>query len=146
MFLRQIDEFQTFFKWLDRLNILAYNVWHDTQADAYKTGLMFQIETLYRTYISDMRQISNELALLEKQIAEESREIENLYREIGDIKRDGTINHCYSAVASGYYDAKCKEPGEEWFAMRGGEDAFDVAFERCNDLVVIKEAHLSNSL
>ena len=146
MFLRQIDEFQTFFKWLDRLNILAYNVWHDTQADAYKTGLMFQIETLYRTYISDMRQISNELALLEKQIAEESREIENLYREIGDIKRDGTINHCYSAIAEGYIDAEGEHQGQEYFAVAFGEDAEDVAYERCHELAIITEAHISNGL
>ena len=146
MFLRQIDEFQTFFKWLDRLNILAYNVWHDTQADAYKTGLMFQIETLYRTYISDMRQISNELALLERQIKEESQEIENLYREIGDIQRDGTINHCYSAVAEGFYDDECEEAGEERFAIHMGEDPLSSAYERCHDLVVITEAHSSNSL
>ena len=145
MFLRQIDEFQTFFKWLDRLNILAYNVWHDTQADAYKTGLMHQIETLYRTYISDMRQISNELALLEKQIAEEKEEIERLEREIGDIKRDGTINHCYSAIAEGYYDAKGEESGREYFAVAFGENPEDVAYERCN-LVIIKDAHISNSL
>lgn len=146
MFLRQIDEFQTFFKWLDRLNILAYNVWHDTQADAYKTGLMFQIETLYRTYISDMRQISNELALLQKQIAEESQEIENLYREISDIQRDGTITHCYVGLATGYYDEKGEEAGEERFAMRSGEDAYEAACERCRKLEIIKEAHISNSL
>lgn len=146
MFLRQIDEFQTFFKWLDRLNILAYNVWHDTQADAYKTGLMFQIETLYRTYISDMRQISNELALLEKQIKEESQEIESLEREIGDIKRDGTINHCYSAIAKGFVDAKREHQGQEYFAVAFGEDAEDVAFERCHELVIITEAHISNGL
>lgn len=113
MFLRQIDEFQTFFKWLDRLNILAYNVWHDTQADAYKTGLMFQIETLYRTYISDMRQISNELALLEKQIAEESQEIENLYREIGDIKREPQIEGCHSA----YFEDEHGNQASDIFAV-----------------------------
>lgn len=146
MFLRQIDEFQTFFKWLDRLNILAYNVWHDTQADAYKTGLMFQIETLYRTYISDMRQISNELALLEKQIAEESQEIENLYREISDLQRDGTINHCYSALAEGYYDIKKEHAGQEYFAVAFNEDAKDMAYERCHDLAIITDAHTSNSL
>lgn len=146
MFLRQIDEFEAFFKWLDRLNLLAYNVWRDRQADAYKTGSMHQIETLYRTYISDMRQISNELSLLQKQIAEEQEEIYRLEREIGDIKREGTITHCYSAVAKGYYDLECEDSGEEWFALASGEDADVVAPERCNDLAVIVEAHLSTSL
>ena len=97
MFLRQIDEFEAFFKWLDRLNLLAYNVWRDRQADAYKTGSMHQIETLYRTYISDMRQISNELLLLQKQIEEEKEEIYRLQREISELKLQPSIEGCQSA-------------------------------------------------
>ena len=145
MFLRQIDELESFFKWLDRLNLIAFNVWNDKQADAFKNGSMLQMQTLYRTYISDMRQISNELSMLQRQIKEELDEINQLEREIGDIKREGTINHCYSGVADGYYDAKREHPGTEWFAMRGGEDAEEVAYERC-DLAIITKAHLSNSL
>lgn len=144
MFLRQIDELESFFKWLDRLNLIAFNVWNDKQADAFKNGSMLQMQTLYRTYISDMRQISNELSMLQRQIKEELDEINQLEREIGGIKREGTINHCYSAVAEGYYDDEAEDPGTEWFAMRGGEDAEEVAYERC-DLAIITEAHLSNS-
>ena len=84
MFLRQIEELETFFKWLDRANLLAFNVWNDKQADAYKNGSMLQMETLYRTYINDMRQIANELSLMQKQIEEEKLEIERLEREIGN--------------------------------------------------------------
>lgn len=146
MFFRQIDDFETFFKWLDRLNILAYNVWRDRQADAYKTGVMHQIETLYRTYISDMRQISNELALLQKQIEEEKQEIYRLEKEIAELKREGIINHCYEALASGFYDDNGEQKGEERFAVAFEEDPFEVAFERCQDLEIIEDAHIINGL
>ena len=144
MFLENINEFERFFKVLDRANIVAFNLWTDKQADALKTGTMHLIETKYRTYISEMRQLSEELVTLQKHIEEEKEEIQKLEREIGDIKREGTINHCYSAVAEGYYDDEAEDPGTEWFAMRGGEDAEEVAYERC-DLAIITEAHLSNS-
>lgn len=144
MFLENINEFERFFKVLDRANIVAFNLWTDKQADALKTGTMHLIETKYRTYISEMRQLSEELVTLQKHIEEEKEEILKLEREIGDIKREGTINHCYSAVAEGYYDDEAEDPGTEWFAMRGGEDAEEVAYERC-DLAIITEAHLSNS-
>ncbi len=144
MFLENINEFERFFKVLDRANIVAFNLWTDKQADALKTGTMHLIETKYRTYISEMRQLSEELVTLQKHIEEEKEEILKLEREIGDIQREGTINHCYSAVAEGYYDDEAEDPGTEWFAMRGGEDAEEVAYERC-DLAIITEAHLSNS-
>ena len=144
MFLENINEFERFFKVLDRANIVAFNLWTDKQADALKTGTMHLIETKYRTYISEMRQLSEELVTLQKHIEEEKEEILKLEREIGDIQREGTINHCYSAVAEGYYDDEAEDPGTEWCAMRGGEDAEEVAYERC-DLAIITEAHLSNS-
>lgn len=97
MFLRQIDELESFFKWLDRLNLIAFNVWNDKQADAFKNGSMLQMQTLYRTYISDMRQISNELALLQRQINEEKEEIRQLENEILELQRQPEIYGCYSA-------------------------------------------------
>ena len=144
MLLENINEFERVFKVLDRANIVAFNLWTDKQADALKTGTMHLIETKYHTYISEMRQLSEELVTLQKHIEEEKEEILKLEREIGDIQREGTINHCYSAVAEGYYDDEAEDPGTEWFAMRGGEDAEEVAYERC-DLAIITEAHLSNS-
>lgn len=97
MFLRQIDELETFFKWLDRLNLIAYNVWNDKQRESYQNGHMVQMETLYRTYISDMRQISNELSLMQKQIDEGMEEVHRLQREIWELKEQPEINGCYGA-------------------------------------------------
>lgn len=97
MFLRQIDELETFFKWLDRLNLIVYNVWNDKQRDSYQNGHMLQMETLYRTYIADMRQISNELSLMQKQIEKTKEEAYRLEREISELKRQPEIEGCHSA-------------------------------------------------
>ena len=97
MFLRQIDELETFFKWLDRLNLIAYNVWNDKQRESYQNGHMVQMETLYRTYIADMRQISNELSLMQKQISEAKEEVNTLAKEIYDLKESPEIKGCYGA-------------------------------------------------
>ena len=102
MFLRQIDELETFFKWLDRLNLIAYNVWNDKQRESYQNGHMIQMENLYREYISDMRQISNELSLMQKQIVEAKEEMNSLEKEIYDLKESPEIEGCYGA----YYKDK----------------------------------------
>ena len=115
MFLRQIDELETFFKWLDRLNLLAYNVWNDKQSEAYKNGPMLQMETLYRTYISDMRQISNELLLMKQQIQEGVEEVRHLASEITDLKREPEIEGCYSAY---YVDDDGDYIGEKFAVSR----------------------------
>lgn len=117
MFLRQIDELESFFKWLDRLNLIAFNVWNDKQADAFKNGSMLQMQTLYRTYISDMRQISNELALLQRQINEEKEEIRQLENEILELQRQPEIEGCYSA----YYVDKHGNQISVWFAVSPDE-------------------------
>ena len=103
MFLRQIDELETFFKWLDRLNLIAYNVWNDKQRESYQNGHMVQMETLYRTYINDMRQISNELSLMQNQITEGREEITRLVNEIEELKREPEIKGCYSAYYTDEY-------------------------------------------
>lgn len=102
MFLRKIEELETFFKWLDRLNLIAYNVWNDKQRESYQNGHMIQMENLYREYISDMRQISNELSLMQKQIAEAKEEMGSLVKEIYDLKESPKIKGCYGA----YYKDK----------------------------------------
>lgn len=109
MFLRQIDELEFFFKWLDRINLMAFDVWNDKQADAFKNGSMLQMETLYRNYISDMRQISNELSLMQNQITEGMEEVYRLQSEIGDLKRQPEIDGCYGAYLTdenGHYVGK----------------------------------------
>ena len=103
MFLRQIDELETFFKWLDRLNLIAYNVWNDRQRESYQNGHMIQMENLYREYISDMRQISNELSLMQKQIAEAKEEVNSLVKEINDLKESPDIKGCYGAYYTDKY-------------------------------------------
>jgi predicted amino acid racemase len=113
MFLRQIDELETFFKWLDRLNLIAYNVWNDKQRESYQNGHMVQMETLYRTYINDMRQISNELSLMQKQIAEAKEEAYRLESEISELKRQPEIEGCYSA----YYVNKKGHQISDYFAV-----------------------------
>ena len=146
MFLDSIDKIEGFFKALDRVNIVAFNLWTDKQADALKTGTMHLIESKYRTYISEMRQLSEELVTLQRHIEEEKQEIYRLQREIADIKRDGTINNCYSAVAEGFYDIDKEHAGQEYFAVAFNEDAKEMAYERCHDLAIITDAHTSNSL
>lgn len=117
MFLRQIDELETFFKSLDRLNLIAYNVWNDKQRESYQNGHMVQMETLYRTYINDMRQISNELSLMQKQIAEAKEEAYRLEREIAELKRQPEIEGCYSA----YFVDKHGNQISDWFAVSPDE-------------------------
>ena len=70
MFFRQISDFDENFKFLDRLNILLFNVWCDNNADAYRTQSIEQLEMFYRNYVNEMRQKSNELKALESEINE----------------------------------------------------------------------------
>ena len=107
MLLRKIDELETFFKWLDRANLLVFNVWNDKQADAYKNGAMLQMETLYRTYIADMRQIANELSLMQKQIEELTAKYgdktsQTLGIEIKDSKGNRNANTVFVHDAGDY--------------------------------------------
>ena len=119
MFLRQIDELETFFKWLDRLNLIAYNVWNDKQRESYQNAHMVQMENLYREYISDMRQISNELSLMQQQIAEAKEEVYRLEREISELNRQPEIDGCYSA----YLVDEDGEPDSDYFALSRDEVA-----------------------
>lgn len=97
MFLRKISEFETWFKNLQRLNIFLYNFWSDDNAQAYKNGDMHYMESFYQTYVSEMREISNELLALQKQIDEGKEEVYRLEREIAELKSQPEIEGCYSA-------------------------------------------------
>jgi len=103
MFLRKISEFEFWFKNLQRLNIFLYNFWSDDNAQAYKNGDMHYMESFYQTYISEMREISNELLTLQQQISEATEEVYRLQREISELKRQPEIEGCYSAY---YVDEK----------------------------------------
>lgn len=117
MFLRKISEFEFWFKNLQRLNVFLYNFWSDDNAQAYKNGDMHYMESFYQTYISEMREISNELLTLQKQIAEGQEEIYQLEREIAELQRQPEIEGCYSA----YYVDKHGNQISDWFAVSPDE-------------------------
>lgn len=117
MFLRHIEDINRFFKAIDRLNAWVFNVWNDQKSDAFKNVTMLPIEDLYRRYISEMRQLSNELLTLQKQIAEGQEEIYQLEREIAELKRQPEIEGCYSA----YYVDKHGNQISDWFAVSPDE-------------------------
>ena len=71
MFYREIQDFEENFRLLDRLNVMLLNVWRDKQADTFRNGQMQQLEILYRNYISEMRESSQEMGLLLRQIEEQ---------------------------------------------------------------------------
>lgn len=104
MFFRQISDFEENFKFLDRLNVLLFNVWKDKNAEAYRTQSMEQLEMFYRNYVNEMRQKSEELSLLQKQIMEKLSELQQLDREMMDITNNPEIDGCWMCHASGYTD------------------------------------------
>lgn len=146
MLLRKIDELETFFKWLDRANLLVFNVWNDKQADAYKNGAMLQMETLYRTYIADMRQIANELSLMQKQIEEEKLEIERLEREIRELKDQPSIAGCYKVDVVGRINEY--EAATDTFAVAPDEVSHyqDLVYERIRRVKMIEDVSLAGAL
>ena len=101
MFLREIDELDRFFKTIDRLNMLIFNVWHDKTSEAYKNGDMHLLESFYRTYISEMRDLCNEMTTLQQQIEEGQQEIERMAGEIREMKYHPEIEGCYQANVAG---------------------------------------------
>ena len=63
MFFRQISDFDENFKFLDRLNILLFNVWHDNNADAYRTQSMEQLEMFHTSLQSVFYHDEDEISL-----------------------------------------------------------------------------------
>ena len=86
MFYREIQDFEENFRLLDRLNVMLLNVWRDKQADTFRNGQMQQLEILYRNYISEMREISQEMGLLLRQIEEQIEEANQLLNDIEEIE------------------------------------------------------------
>lgn len=146
MFLREISELDSFFKTLDRLNVLVFNVWHDKNAEAYKNGDMHLLESFYRNYISEMRDLSNELTTLEQQISEGQQEVDRLAQEIRELQRHPSIEGCYSAHVLGY-NAK-DESVVESIAVAPDETSRieEVAYNRARRVVDIEKVSLASSL
>jgi len=148
MFLREIDELETFFKRLDRLNLLAFNVWNDRQRESYENGHMTQMKTLYRTYISDMRQISNELSLLQKQINEGVEEVRRLEEDIARLKREPEIEGCHLIHAEGYDSPEedVHTTTTEYFAVTFDElsSIEELAYERTHEILEFTDVHVSD--
>lgn len=139
MFYREIEDFEQKFKLLDRLNIALFNCWRDTQADKYRDSRAQILEALYRNYISEMRELSNELSMLEQQINEQRNEINSLQKEITKLQQEPEIDGCWICTAKG-----CNG-NQERFIVGSDENLSNLeeyAEERTN-IHHIEEAHTS---
>lgn len=101
MFLNGINEFESKFKMLDRLNSIVFNVWKDKNALAYRDGDMARITNEYRRYISEVRSLSEQASQLERKLESKLYEIENLSRQVADIGYNPEIKNCYIFEAWG---------------------------------------------
>lgn len=137
MFFRQIEDFERIFKFLDRVNILVFNVWRDKNAEAFKNGDMHYLESFYRNYISEMREKSNEMLQLKNSIDQQMEDIANDLRELESICQDPEIRGCLMCSASGPLNSKQHLYGQESFVARCGEDIETVAHQRCHKLEMI---------
>lgn len=94
MFFNGINEFESKFKLLDRLNIMVFNIWRDKNAIAYRDGDIARITNEYRRYISKVRTLSEEANSLNRELDNKMHEIEKLRREIWNISNNPEINGC----------------------------------------------------
>lgn len=146
MFLRQIEDFERTFKILDRINILVFNVWRDKNAEAFKDGEMKLLESFYRTYISEMREKSNEMLQLKQSIDREIEEMQDSYRKLEDISHNPSYKGCGLYRASGPINSKMHEYGTDAFVAKLGEDAEKLASFRCSKLESIDSVSLERVL
>lgn len=94
MFFHGINEFESKFKLLDRLNILVFNVWRDKKAQEYKDGNVARLTNEYRNYISRVRSLAEEANQLHKGLDEQLREIERLKHDVINTALNPGINNC----------------------------------------------------
>ncbi len=146
MFFREISELDSFFKTLDRLNVLVFNVWHDKNAEAFKNGDMHLLESFYRNYISEMRDLANELTLLQKQVEESRFEMERLEREIREMKYHPSIEGCSKVNIIG-------TTADDFSTLESFAISFDersrineLAYERARRVVDIEKISLAGQL
>jgi len=145
MFFRQIEDFEKVFRFLDRINIIVFNVWRDKNADAFKNGEMKNLESFYRTYISDMREKSNEMLQLKNAIDEQLNELSNLEQQLNEICASPDIQGCSTYCAFGYTDRQRKMFDKEYFVVKYNENPEEVASERCLRLLYIERIQMHRS-
>ncbi len=149
MFFRQISDFDENFKFLDRLNILLFNVWRDNNAKAYSTQSMDQLEMFYRNYVNEMRQKSNELKALESEINELVEQLRSVAEETRMLATDPEIRGCLLCTAYGRKPGISDVLTHEHFVMCSGEDPHyvkDIAWSRCRYLCSIEAAYIDRQL
>ena len=149
MFFRQISDFDENFKFLDRLNILLFNVWHDNNADAYRTQSIEQLEMFYRNYVNEMRQKSNELKALESEINELVEQLRSVVEDTRMLATDPEIRGCLLCTAYGRKPDVPDVLTHEHFVMSPNEDTHyveDIARSRCRYLCNIESASIDEQL
>lgn len=149
MFFRQISDFDENFKFLDRLNILLFNVWHDKNAKAYHTQSIDQLEMFYRNYVNEMRQKSNELKALESEINELVEQLRSVVEDTRMLATDPEIRGCLLCTAYGRKPDVPDVLTHERFVMRPNEDPHyveDFAMSRCSYLCNIESASIDEQL
>lgn len=146
MFFRHIEEFEKKFKFLDRINILVFNVWRDKNAEAFKDGEMKLLESFYRSYISEMREKGNEMLQLKNSIDQQIEELKKCHKELYDICNDPESRGCCLYRASGYLDEKQHSYGTEGFVLKFGQDPEMYARQCCHRLETIDSVSLERML
>lgn len=149
MFFRQISDFDENFKFLDRLNILLFNVWDDNNSEAYRTQSMEQLKMFYRNYVNEMRQKSNELKALEREINELMEQLRSIVEDTRMLATDPEIRGCLLCTAYGRKPGISDVLTHERFVMRPNEDTHnveDIAMSRCRYLCNIESASIDEQL
>ena len=143
MFYSDIEDFEQNFKTLDRLNVLLFSMWKDKQADKYHDTRTQILEALYRNYISEMREMSAELALLQDQLNEQYKEIDELFSEMEKISQDPVIAHCWRCHAMGY---RLEKRGEDYVKVSEDADFAARLDEMVNNEALISLAYMRTSI
>ena len=149
MFFRQISDFDENFKFLDRLNILLFNVWDDNNSEAYRTQSMEQLKMFYRNYVNEMRQKSNEMKAWEREINELMEQLRSIVEDTCMLATDPEIRGCLLCTAYGRKPGISDVLTHERFVMRPNEDTHyveDIAMSRCCYLCNIESACIDEQL
>lgn len=141
MFFRQISDFEENFKFLDRLNVLLFNVWKDENAAAFKTSSMEQLEMFYRNYVNEMRQTSHTLSGQLNDVNAKIARLKELCSELSLLKTNASIEGCGLCYGEG--QIRDDLHGGEFFVIAPGEDPNNLlayAYERCSEIYDIDNA------
>lgn len=147
MFYREIQDFEENFRLLDRLNVMLLNVWRDKQADTFRNGQMQQLEILYRNYISEMRESSQEMGLLLRQIEEQIEEANQLLNDIEEIELHPEIEGCQLYRANGFSDEDEVNACSENFVITPDEsNPMGTAICECENICIVKNVTFLSNL